>query len=129
MRRQTPMVIDFAPSGAVEAMHRENVLDLGFLGRQEIIRATDIRFDAGTQTWGIWPRKPKAELDREMAENGHHEAEDFVPPPCKEATGFQSYETAREVEIRWLEYCRLVGADPATPRGALVLESFAAKSP
>lgn len=117
MSTQTPMVIDFAPSGAVEAMHRENVLGLGFLGPQRIIRATDIRFDTESQTWGIWPRKPGSE------------SEEFLPPPCQAAAGFFSYETAREVEIRWLEYCRLVGAEPTTDRGVLVLESFAAKGP
>ncbi len=112
MSQQTPMVIDFAPTGAVEAMHRENVLNLAFLGAQKITRATDIRFDTASQKWGIWPRKPGAE------------DEVFLPPPCAAATGFDSYETARDVEVRWLEQCRLLGVEPSTTSGALVLESF-----
>lgn len=112
MSQQTPMVIDFAPTGAVQAMHRENVLNLAFLGKQAIIRATDIRFDTDTQKWGIWPRTPGAE------------GEQFDPPPCKAATGFDSYESARDAEILWLEQCRLVGVEPSSRQGILVLENF-----
>lgn len=117
MSQQTPMVIDFAPTGAVQAMHRENVLNLAFLGKQKIVRATDIRFDTDSQKWGIWPRKPGAE------------AEDFMPPPCDAATGFDSYESARDVEIRWLEQCRLLGVEPSSDSGTLVLEAFSYRGP
>lgn len=101
------MVIDFSPEGGVEAMHRENILDLGFLGDQSIRRATDIRFDDKTQTWGIWPAAPQAG--------------DFLPPPVG-GSGFKSYEEAREAEVAWLERCRLFDREPLSDSGILILD-------
>lgn len=100
------MVIDFNQDGAVQSMHREGVLELGFLGAQHIVRATDIRFDADTQSWGIWPS------------DGN---DGFTPPPCQEASGFRSYETARDVEVQWLEQARMVGVDPCSSAGLACL--------
>lgn len=105
MSTPTPMVIDFLPSGAVEAMHRENVLDLAFLGPQEIERATDIRFEAVSQSWGLWLSDGRG---------------DFTPP-CEGAKGFPTYEEARTVEVAWLERCRLHERDPASHAGQLIL--------
>lgn len=103
------MVIDFTPEGGVEAMHRENILDLGFLGDQDIRRATDIRFDSKTQKWGIWPASPNAD--------------DFLAPP-EGAAGFTSYEEARQVEIEWLERCRLFDRNPLSDSGLLILSTL-----
>lgn len=106
----TGMVIDFTPEGTVEAMCREGVLDLGFLGRQTISRATDIRFDAETQTWEIWP-----------AVNGQ-----FVRLERDSARGFQQYEEARNAEVAWLERCRLNDLDPLSDEGQQVLDALVA---
>lgn len=100
-----PMVIDFLTGGTVEAMHRENVLDLGVLGPQEISRASDIRFDTETQSWGIW-----------VADEGTY------LPPVKAARGFHSYEVARGVEIAWFEDCRACGVRPHSQQGEIILD-------
>lgn len=107
-----PMVVSFLPTGAVEAMYREDVLPLGFLGPQEVVRATEIRFDSESQTWGIWPRATEVKSG---------EAE-FLPPPRDAAKRFASYETARVVEVQWLERCRLFSIDPLSESGLLVLD-------
>lgn len=106
----TGMVIDFTPEGTVEAMCREGVLDLGFLGRQIISRATDIRFDAETQTWEIWP-----------AVNGQ-----FVRLERDSARRFDQYEDARSAEVAWLETCRLRDVDPLSAAGLVVLDECVA---
>lgn len=106
MDNPIPMVIDFSADGGAEAMHREDLLPLTFLGTQSIERASDIKFDTGTQTWGIW-----------LADgNGG-----FLPPADK-AKGFPTYEEARTVEVKWLERCRLVSRDPKSLGGELVLD-------
>lgn len=111
------MVIDIRTNGTVEAMHRENVIDLGELGPQEIVRATDIRFDTDTQTWGIWPREYTSSLARVAdREDG------FYPPPCQHADGLPSYEFARQVEVSWLEACRLRDLEPTSEEGLDVLQ-------
>lgn len=101
-----PMIIDFSDTGEVEALHRETVLDLGFLGPQSIERATDIRFNTAKQAWGIHPR----------ASSGG-----FYLPPSESAEGFASYEHAREVEVLWLEGCRRDGVNPVSPAGLALL--------
>ena len=98
------MVIDFMPEGTVEAMHRDT-LNLGFLGRQSITRASDIRFNDDTQSWDIW-----------LAEPGRIEFVDV-----SEAHGFDSYEEARTMEVRWLELCRLHDLKPLTQEGRNLL--------
>lgn len=92
------MVIDFTPEGTVEAMHRDR-FDLGFLGRQSIHRASDIRFNEDAQSWDIWLAK----------------GDTFVP--VEQATGFESYDDARRMEVRWLEFCRLHDLSPFSPEG------------
>lgn len=103
------MVIDFDPSGGVAALHREGVLALGFLGNQDITRVTDIRFDVATQTWGLWPA-----TSRDV----------FIEPPCEAAKGFASYEEARDVEVAWLERCRLFGREALSESGLLILDTL-----
>lgn len=112
------MVIDFTPDGGAEAMHRENILDLGFLGKQEITRASDIRFDSEKQTWGIWPS-----VDCLPEGEGFCSPDGFVPPP-KYADGFTSYETARQVEIAWFERCRLRDWVPMSDDGQVCLQAI-----
>jgi hypothetical protein len=119
---ETMMVIDIDACGTVQAMHRENVLPLGFLGDQKIERATDIRFDESAQTWGIWPRATPAALEAAALYLDTLPGDDFLPPPSEYAKGFATYEGARDVEIKWLEQARLVGVEPTSDSGLLVLE-------
>lgn len=94
------MVIDFDPQGGAESMHREELLDLSFLGKQSITRASDLRFNETTQKWDIWV----------CVEN------DFkTPPPA--ACGFSSYSECRDVEVRWFEVCRRAGVAPLSSEG------------
>lgn len=76
-------VIIIRPDGVVTAMHNDQ-FPLGFLGNQTITRASDIRFDADSQTWGIW-----FFVDGE-----------FVPPGQPTHYGFDSYEAARDKEVQ-----------------------------
>lgn len=71
---------------------------LGFLGQQTIKRASDIRFDDDTQSWGLW-----FFVDGE-----------FVPPP-PQYTGFSRYGEAREMEIRIMNRCMGMGVSPLCP--------------
>lgn len=76
-------VIVISPEGAVKSMHNDR-FSLGFLGNQTIERASDIRFDEATQKWGIW----------------FHVKGQYVPPQLPSHYGFDSYETARDHEVR-----------------------------
>lgn len=75
-------VIVIGPSGHVKSMHNDK-FSLGFLGRQTIERASDIRFDADTQDWGIWFNVDGV----------------FVPPSRPSHKGYNSYEVARDHEV------------------------------
>lgn len=101
------MVIDFRPNGEVEAMHRD-VFDLGFLGKQTIRRATDIRHDEATQKWAI-----------HLADMHADGPETFSL--VDEAQGFETYDDARRMEVRWLEMCRLHSLQPRSPEGLTML--------
>jgi hypothetical protein len=96
------MVIDFRPTGEVEAMHRDK-FNLSFLGAQSIHRASDIRFDEDTQQWDI-----------HLASEGG-----FVP--VEAARGFETYEEARKMEVRWLEMARLHDLSPLSEEGTNLL--------
>ena len=99
------MVIDFSPEGSVEAMHRDQFA-LGFLGKQSISRASDIKFDEDSQTWAI------------------HVIIDSVPQPLiDDATGFASYEQARRIEVEWFEKCRLHQVTPVGVIGKKMLRT------
>lgn len=103
----TGHVISFKPNGEVTALHNDS-FDLSFLGRQRIRRATDIRFSEGTQQWSLWLPKPWPHVGGEF----------FMAPG---ADGFSSYETARKVEVEWLNSCALLGVDPDSEEGLTVL--------
>jgi len=112
------MVIDFDADGTVESMHRETVLDLGFLGNQRIVRATDIRHNNDTQKWDIYPSSALICIPPVGTEP------EFFSPPSGGLTGFASYEQARGVEVAWLEYCRLHGIDPLGVVGLAVVDDL-----
>lgn len=96
------MVIDFRTNGEVEAMHRDT-FNLAFLGKQSIKRASDIRYDEATQDWAIFVAV----------------GEEFQEVP--EARGFETYEEARKMEVRWFEYCRLHSLAPLALEGIAML--------
>lgn len=103
----TGHVISFKPNGEVTALHNDS-FDLSFLGRQQIKRATDIRFDSATQTWGLWLPKPWPHVGGEFYTfNG--------------AGGFVSYEEARKVEVEWLNTSALLGVHPTSESGLSLL--------
>lgn len=102
------MVIDFTPSGGVEAMYRDS-FSLGFLGQQQVARASDIKHNAETQKWDI-----------HLADPLHADRFIFVP----EATGFDGYDEARKMEVRWLELCRLQGVQPLDTTGKKILTAL-----
>ncbi len=104
---QQCMVIDFRPNGEVEAMHRD-AFDLSFLGKQSIKRASDIRHDQQTQSWTIF-----------LAENRSDSPETFVE--IETARGFETYDDARRMEVRWLELCRLHSLQPRSAEGLAML--------
>jgi len=93
---QDAVVITFGEDGSAESLHVDQ-FDLGFLGKKEITRATDIRFEGDTQDWTIYLLDAKGE-NPTLAWKG-----------CK---GLPSYEVARTVEVAWLNLCRLNDADP-----------------
>ncbi len=103
---QTPspqlMVIDFRPDGAVEAMHRDR-FNLGFLGKQQVSRASEIIFDENTQKWDIHVGVG----DKFLLVEG--------------AKGFENYDDARRYEVRWLEQCRLHDFEPTSTEGQRIL--------
>jgi hypothetical protein len=103
-------VIDFLPTGEVEAMHNDK-FDLSFLGRQSIERATEIKFDQASQKWAIWFPKSWPHIGGGYFQVGS-------------ATGFATYEGARAVEVEWLNSCRLLGFRPISKHGLTELEAI-----
>jgi hypothetical protein len=103
-------VIDFFPTGEVEAMHNDK-FDLSFLGPQRIYRATEIKFNEGTQKWAIC--EPMTTLDDWGA---------FAAYPG--ADGFATYEGARMVEVEWLNEARLMGVQFDSQWGTAILYSI-----
>lgn len=80
-------VVVFSPGGGVRSMHSDK-FSLGFLGRQNIRRASDIRFNVDTQLWDIW---------------FVHDGEYVEPTP--EYARFPGYEAARDFEVRVVNRC------------------------
>lgn len=97
------MVIDFTEDGQAQSLHRDE-LDLGFLGKKVIERATLIEFDVTSQTWQI--SLPQAAGGWKLAQNGR---------------GFGSYNTARKAEVEWLDLCRSLGCEADSKRGEYAL--------
>jgi hypothetical protein len=96
------MVIDFRVTGEVEAMHRDS-FNLGFLGKQAITRASDIRYDEDTQLWDI------------------HVADGEGFAEVAGAKGFSTYDEGRRMEVRWFEACRLNCITPLSTEGLAML--------
>jgi hypothetical protein len=100
------MVIDITPAGEVSAMHREQ-FPLSFLGKQSIRRASEIKFDEGTQKWDV-------HVPGMMV----HDAESWIA--IEDARGFASYDVARKFEVRWLEECKLASVHPLSGEGRVI---------
>lgn len=89
------MVFDINTTGGATGLYFDE-FPLGFLGKQEIGRASEIKFNDGTQLWDIWIP-------------GAYEAS---------VTGFQGYDEARKFEVVWLQACRKQGIEePFSPEG------------
>lgn len=97
------MVVTFNEDGEVNAMHRD-IFDLGFLGRQEITRASEILFDEAQQKWAVHLPDGKGGYGRAILA----------------ARGFALYNEARDFEVRWLEHCALRGVEPMSFEGIAI---------
>lgn len=104
---KTGHVIDFSPTGHVEAMHND-AFDLSFIGPQSIHRATEIKFNEETQSWSIC--EPMKVLDDWGAFGAYENAD-----------GFKTYEDARRAEVEWLNRCRLLSIHPSLGAGPTIL--------
>ena len=101
-------VIDFNPDGSVEMM-QDDKIGLGFLGHQEIRRATEIKWNETSQSWEI-------ELLLYTGE-GVLAGGQVVP----QARGFSSYSMARAVEVKWLTLARAANVSPMCAEGLIYL--------
>jgi hypothetical protein len=99
------MVINFEATGEVTAMHRDE-FSLGFLGKQQIERASEIKFNEETQKWDIYLPQP---------EDGPYPGMQWVT--CAEGMGFAEYNGARRFEVLWLETCALYSVNPLSGDG------------
>jgi hypothetical protein len=96
---QPEIVIDITPAGRVQGMHRDE-FNLGFLGQQVITRASEILFNRDKQEWEI--ALPVGKKDYKVVpECGTHD----------------SYNTARNFEVKWMNACRLAGVEPGSKPG------------
>ena len=85
------LIIDIDNTGKVESLHMDE-FSLGFLGKMEITRASEIKFNEKSQDWDIYiPFKSKL---------------------YKIIGGFEGYDVARDFEVRWLQECRKRGIHP-----------------
>lgn len=80
-------VIAIGPDGSVTSMHND-AFPLGFLGDQDIQRASDIRWDKDEQSWGI-----------------HFMVDGVAISPSREYRGFESYEAAQDFEVMVMTEC------------------------
>lgn len=113
MEQQDFMVITFSGTGEVSAMHRDE-MPLGFLGKQEIKRASEIKFNDGTQLWDVeLPTGTKV-----------HDAD--VWATTAPATGFRTYNGARKFEVLWLEHAALEQVQPLSERGVQIAQTLRA---
>lgn len=106
-RRNASLVLDVSPTGGVEGMHMDR-FDLGFLGDKKIERASEIIFNEKTQKWDI-----------------HVNTKDcFSPLRMVEAAGFDTYEGARSVEVRWFNASRFADTPPISVAGLELLRAI-----
>lgn len=104
------LVIDFLENGEAQAMHVDS-FDLGFLGNKKVQRATEIKFNETTQSWGLYlPSDTRPGVGMEP-----------VYYPVGSAQGFPSYEVARQAEVLWLNVCRALGEEPNSDFGLGVI--------
>lgn len=105
------LVIDIHEHGAVEAMHSEE-FSLNFLGKQEIKRASDIRFNTDTQLWGIW-----------VADYMESD-EPVFRTPIEAWEGFSSYKDAVDFEVLALNTLREANLSPFSTEGIHLAEKL-----
>lgn len=101
------IVFSFGQDGAVRGMHRDE-MSVGFLGKQKIERASDIRFDEQAQNWRI-----------HLADGYDASGEQrFRLSPA--VGGFASYNKARDFEVYWLNQCLKEQVDPLSDAGSVI---------
>ncbi len=92
------LVVSVSPSGGVRSMHDDR-FPMGFLGKQQIKRASDIRWNEEEQTWEIWWYVRDDEF------------EGFAEP-AEPYRYFHSYELAREFEVNIMNCSLRTGYHP-----------------
>ncbi len=98
------MVVNFSATGMVTAMHRD-AFDLGFLGKQSVSRASEIKFNEDTQLWDVY-----------LPVDYHRMQWHAIDAAC----GFAGYNEARQFEVKWLENCALNSVEPLRPAGIAI---------
>lgn len=102
------MVISIDPAGAASAMHRDD-FPLGFLGKQKIARASEIKFNDSSQLWDIYaPYR-----DGDPVEDWH---------TFYYIREFKTYDSARRFEVLWMEHCALQSIAPLSTEGKQLAE-------
>lgn len=120
------MVITIDPEGGVTALKRDE-FSLGFLGKEEVGRASTIDWNADTQSWGIKlcaPYDVDFRLKLDEGRYSDHHTRSTVYPEC---VGFHSYEDARDCEVRWLEHCHEKSIQPLSRDGLAFLATLRAR--
>lgn len=102
-------VISFKEDGTVEMMQDDNI-NIGILGEQHIRRATEIRWNQGTQSWDI---------ELLLYNDGSDTVRETLVPLG--GAGFAAYSVARAAEVRWLSLARAAGVEPASITGCWLL--------
>ena len=106
------MVIEFTEDGEVHALKRDE-FNLGFLGKEEIGRASTIDWDEASQSWGINLKQHYQFTDMQVSPSSGIKPWKVRCESLKysECTGFDSYEEARDCEVRWIEHCQGANID------------------
>lgn len=107
------MVISVGADGSVSGMHFD-AFNLAFLGERDVRRASELMFNEDTQLWDIHLVTYSDSMDGKRRSS-------VTEPPIPEAQGFTSYEECRDIEVRWLQGCRLAGVVPTSHRGVRIL--------
>lgn len=102
-----PVVIQIGTAGQVKGMHRDE-FPLSFLGKQSIKRASEIMHDPDTQRWYI--SVPKKGVFMRVYTCGE----------------FDSYGSARDFEVEWMNACLAAQAEPLSVKGLRLAERLAA---
>lgn len=100
-------VFDVNDIGGVTGFYDDTV-NIGFLGSQEVSRASEIMFNAETQSFDVI----LAGMDKPVAVD------------CK---NFPTYELGRRFEVAWLNGCKLAGVEPNSDQGVAIAASARAK--